>query len=103
MFPKLFNGCKSFVYIPDISKWEMSNVKSIYAMFNNYKSLSILPDISKWKINDVESISYMFNNFISLQILQNGIMIILVTQVTHPVIVYHYHIFLKFLLISKNH
>ena len=49
----LFFGCSSLSFIPDISKWNTKNVKSINQMFPRCLSLSFLPDISKWNVNNV--------------------------------------------------
>ena len=43
----MFSGCKSLSSLPDISKWNINNVKNMSFMFEGCKSLSSLPDISK--------------------------------------------------------
>ena len=45
----LFNGCKSLLSLPDISKWNINNVTDMEYLFSVCESLSSLPDISKWK------------------------------------------------------
>ena len=44
----IFYNCKSLQYLPDISKWNISNATDISSIFYNCKSLQYLPDISKW-------------------------------------------------------
>ena len=44
----MFYNCKSLLSLPDISKWDTSNVIDMSGIFWNCKSLSSLPDISKW-------------------------------------------------------
>ena len=46
--------------LPDISKWNTSNVNNMSYMFYNCKSLSSLPDISKWKTFKLEKNDDMF-------------------------------------------
>ena len=43
----MFDGCKSLLSLPDISKWETQNVINMSYMFQSCESLSSLPDISK--------------------------------------------------------
>ena len=38
--------CKSLIYLPDISKWNISNVYTMQDMFDKYDSLSLLLDIT---------------------------------------------------------
>ena len=42
-----FQSCSSLKSIPDISKWNIINVRDISIMFNGCSSLSSFPDISK--------------------------------------------------------
>ena len=44
----MFDGCKSLYALPDIFKWNTSNVNNMSSMFDGCKSLSSLPNISKW-------------------------------------------------------
>ena len=57
----LFNGCSSLIEIPDISKWETSNITNMKAMFQNCSSISTMPDISNWNIEKVTDLSFLFN------------------------------------------
>ena len=47
----MFENCSSLVSLPDISKWNTSNVTDMRRMFENCSSLKSFPDISKWKLN----------------------------------------------------
>ena len=44
----LFSGCSSLISLPDISKWNLINVRNIKGMFSECSSLIMLPDISNW-------------------------------------------------------
>ena len=44
----LFLGCESLTSLPDISKWDTSNVRYMNYMFSQCYKLNSLPDISKW-------------------------------------------------------
>ena len=44
----MFEGCKSLISLPDISKWDTSNVIDIGGIFKGCESLISLPDVSKW-------------------------------------------------------
>ena len=50
----MFSRCYSLEYLPDISKWNTSNVEFIDYIFEGCKALKSLPDISKWDIPDKE-------------------------------------------------
>ena len=67
----MFYNCSSLEVLPDISKWDTSNVESMYGMFHNCISLITLPDLSKWNINNVDDMSYMFDGCLSLAYLPN--------------------------------
>ena len=58
----LFCDCSSLSIIPDISKWNTSNVTNMSLMFYNCKSLLSLPDLAQWDIRKVEDMKSMFNN-----------------------------------------
>ena len=67
----MFYNCESLLSLPDISKWNISNVTDMSYMFSWYKSLtsSSLPGISKWNTSNVTDMSYMFNGCESLSYL----------------------------------
>ena len=54
----MFNGIK-LNSLPDISKWDATNVTDMSYMLDNVK-LSSLPDISKWNNLNVTDMSNMF-------------------------------------------
>jgi len=56
----LFGECKSLSSLPDISKWNISNITIIQYLFQGCKSLSSLPDISKWNTNNVTNMECLF-------------------------------------------
>ena len=62
----MFSNCESLSSLPDISKWNTSNVGGMSYMFSNCELLTSLPDISKWNISSVGYMSYMFSNCKSL-------------------------------------
>ena len=51
--------CKSLKSLPDLSKWNTSNVSYVDHMFYGCESLKSLPDISKWNTSNLTNISYM--------------------------------------------
>ena len=44
----LFSRCSSLLYLPDISKWNLTNVKNINGIFSECSSLIGLSDRSNW-------------------------------------------------------
>ena len=64
----MLHDYSSLSSLPDISKWNTSNVIYIVGddeisqdgMFFNCSSLSSLPDISKWNNNSATNISWMY-------------------------------------------
>ena len=61
----MFSGCNSLISLPDISKWNISNVNEMNSMFYGCKALSLLPDISKWNTSNVNEMSGMFDGCIN--------------------------------------
>ena len=57
----LFANCTDLEEIPDISKWNTSNVKYMQGMFMNCESLESLPDISKWDTHNVRLMGGYFS------------------------------------------
>ena len=56
---RMFVGCSSLTELPDISRWNTSNVINVAQIFDNCSSLLYLPDISKWnltKAKDTENL-----------------------------------------------
>ena len=62
----IFYDCKSLKSLPDISKWNTNNVTNMSHMLFRCESLISLPDISKWNTNNVTNMNYMFCGCISL-------------------------------------
>ena len=62
-----FYQCVSLKDLPDISKWDTSNVISMEYMFYKCESLLLLPDISKWNVSKVKEFNSMFYGCKSLQ------------------------------------
>ena len=62
----MFNGCKSLISLPDLSKWNTKNVTQLNGMFNGCKSLISLPDLSKW---NTEKVTYMNSMFYKCELL----------------------------------
>ena len=58
----MFCCCNSLISLPDISKWNISNVKDMSYAFADNKSLELLPDISKWDISNVIKMNSLFQN-----------------------------------------
>ena len=67
----LFYECSKLRTLPDISKWDTSNVQNMSHLFCYCSSLINLPDISKWNITNVSDISYIFYSCSSLITLPN--------------------------------
>ena len=64
-----FHKCESLISLPDISKWDLLNVKSedgIESIFCQCISLISLPDISKWNTINIKEMSYIFHGCSSL-------------------------------------
>ena len=50
---EMFSYCESLISLPDISKWNTTNVTNMNHMFYFCNSLKSLPDISKWNTTNV--------------------------------------------------
>ena len=53
----MFTGCNS---LPDISKWNTQNVIDMNGMFYECRNLKSMPDISNWNINNVKMLRGIF-------------------------------------------
>ena len=62
----LFQGCSSLLSLPDISKWNTSNVKNMSSLFEGCANLVTIK-IADWDISKVESMNSLFKECISLQ------------------------------------
>ena len=67
----IFYGCSSLKKLPDISKWDMKNVKDISYMFYLCSSLISLPDISKWNTQNINNLNSIFENCSLLTFIPN--------------------------------
>ena len=65
----IFSGCSLLSSLPDISKWDTTNVHDMSYIFSGCSLLASLPDISKWNTNNITNISGMFNGCSSLSTL----------------------------------
>ena len=63
---RIFSGCSSLLFLPDISKWKANNLKELIEIFYNCSSLSSIPDISKWNLKNVNQMHGIFYNCSSL-------------------------------------
>ena len=55
----MFGNCSSLAIIPNISKWNTSNVTNMSYMFYGCSKLKSLL-IDKWNVSNVTDMSYMF-------------------------------------------
>jgi surface protein len=63
----LFSFCKELVSLPDISNWDTINVTDISCMFSGCSKLSSLPNISKWDITKVVDKTDIFKDCLHLK------------------------------------
>ena len=67
----MFGECKSLSRMPDLSKWDVSNVNNMSKMFALCSSLVEFPDISKWDVSNCFIMVLMFAGCESLSTLPN--------------------------------
>ena len=58
----MFHNCWYLTSFPNISKWNISQVKNMSHMFHNCYSLLSFPKLN-WDISNVQDMSFMFHNF----------------------------------------
>ena len=63
----MFYNCLSLKKLPNISKWNISNVNNMSFMFYNCITLTELPDISKWNTCKVNNMNSIFEGCSSLK------------------------------------
>ena len=63
----MFYSCSSLKFISDISRWKTGKVEYMCNMFDKCESIKCLPDISNWDMSNVNNLSYFFNKCKSLQ------------------------------------
>ena len=56
----MFRRCINLIAIPDISKWNTSNVINLNHLFYECINLQLLPDISGWDTSNTKNLSYIF-------------------------------------------
>ena len=65
----MFSNCKSLISLPNISKWNLTNVVNMSYLFSNCESLLSLPDLSRWDIFNLDYVQNLFENCFSLLII----------------------------------
>ena len=65
----MFYQCSSLTNLPDISKWNTSNLNYMNGIFEECLSLSYFPNISKWDLSQVNNLDYFLDCINSLSIL----------------------------------
>ena len=63
----MFNGCESLKSLPDISKWNIKNLKNISQMCFGCSSLEKYPNLSNWDSTNIEFKTDVFNGCTSLK------------------------------------
>ena len=58
----MFDQCNCLKSLPNISKWDTSNVVKMSGVFQGCTSLIYIDDISKWKTNKVIDMNCFFIN-----------------------------------------
>ena len=56
----MFLHCFNLKSLPDISKWNTSNIKYFTNLFSDCKNLEYIPDISKWDTNNLQDMKGLF-------------------------------------------
>ena len=67
----MFFNCSSLESLPDISKWNTTNVEDMSFMFYQCNLLKTLPNINKFETKKVNNMRYMFYGCYSLNSLSN--------------------------------
>ena len=62
---KFVRNCKSLISLPDVSKWDTSNVITIKYLFS-LLLVEKIPDISNWNTRKVKNMDNLFNDCKSL-------------------------------------
>ena len=73
----MFYECSNLESLPDISKWDTTDVTDMSNLFYRCAKLESIPDISKWntsKVINMNRIFYECSSLKSFQIYQNGIL-----------------------------
>ena len=62
----MFYNCCLLTSLPDLSKWDTSNVMNMGNLFNNCSSLTKLFDMSGWKTGNIRYKKNIFDGCINL-------------------------------------
>ena len=62
----MFCGLKKLESLPDISKWNMKNCRSLGGMFQGCEKLKSLSEIGNWDTSKVESMISLFGGMANL-------------------------------------
>lgn len=57
----MFKFCENLESVGDLSHWDVSKVEYMRCMFYNCEKLKDIGDISNWNVSNVKDMSYMFN------------------------------------------
>ena len=58
---EIFMNCSSLLSLPDISKWNLNNIKTINNILTGCSSLLSFPDILSWNLHNKLNKSYIYN------------------------------------------
>ena len=56
----MFEGCEELKELRGINRWNVENVVSMRGMFYDCKNLKYLPEIEEWKTNNLQNCYQMF-------------------------------------------
>ena len=57
----IFYKCSLLESLPDISRWNSSNVTNIVCIFRDCSLLRFLPDLSKWNTENITNMRTVFS------------------------------------------
>ena len=66
-FDHMFLYCKNLKYVGDLSEWDMKSAEHLEYMFDGCKRLKTIGDISKWNVENVTNCNAMFRNCETLE------------------------------------
>lgn len=58
----MFHSCSGAAFNPDVSNWDVSNVREMGYMFSLCSGNAFNPDVSNWNVSKVESMYEMFHS-----------------------------------------
>ena len=63
----LFSKCSSLIELPNLGDWEINKITDLSYVFDGCSSLKKIPDISRWNfVNEIKNISYLFQDCSSI-------------------------------------